>query len=231
MLPKEFTKWKLVYYYFRKWIANGLLEEIHDFIREKVRLMKGKNASQSLGLIDSQNVKTNSITEQRGYDGNKKIQGRKRHIVTDALGLILAIVIHNADIQDREGAKETIKELKYKYPRLVKILADQGYTGALKEWISALFGWTLEIVAKVAGVSGFNVLPKRWIVERTFGWFAFHRRLCRDYEVLTDCSKAFIHLTMIRIILNKLENLKFKRPLTDEKNNNILSISFATMLY
>ena len=151
-------------------------------------------------------MKTNSITEQKGYDENKKTQGRKRHIVTDTIGLILAIVIHNTDIQDREGAKETIKELKYKYPRLVKILADQGYTGALKEW-------TLEIVAKVAGVSGFNFLPKKWIVERTFGWFAFHRRLCRDYEALTDCNKGFIHLTMIRIMLNKLENFKFKQPL------------------
>lgn len=204
MLPKDLPKWELVYYYFRKWTAEGLIEEIHDILVKQIRKKRGKETTPSLGLLDSQSVKTHSITTEKGYDGNKKINGRKRHIITDTLGFIIAIVIHNADIQDRTGAKEVINELKFKYPRLVKILADQGYTGELTEWTMKFFGWTIEIVKKVAGVSGFNVLPRRWVVERTFGWLGFQRRLVRDYETLTECSRSFVHLAMIRIMLNKI---------------------------
>ena len=204
MLPKDLPKWQLVYYYFRKWTAEGLIEEIHDTIVKQIRKKRGKEIGPSLGLLDSQSVKTHSITTEKGYDGNKKMNGRKRHIITDTLGFIIAIVIHNADIQDRTGAKEVIQELKFKYPRLVKILADQGYTGELAEWTLKFFGWTIEIVKKVAGVSGFNILPKRWIIERTFGWLGFQRRLVRDYETLTECSRSFVHLAMIRIMLNKI---------------------------
>jgi putative transposase len=204
MLPADFPKWQLVYYYFRKWTNEGLIEEVHNNLVEKIRLKKGKNLSPSLGLLDSQSVKTQSMTIEKGYDGNKKINGRKRHIVTDTLGLIIAIVVHNADIQDRIGAREVISDLRFKYPRLRKILADQGYTGELAEWTLKIFGWTIEIVKKVAGISGFNVLPKRWIVERTFGWLSFQRRLVRDYEVLNDCSISFVQLAMIRIMLNRV---------------------------
>ena len=143
------------------------------------------------------------MTLEKGYDGGKKIQGRKRHIITDTLGLVIAIAVHSAAIQDREGAKAVIEQLRYKFPRLKKILADGGYTGSLIEWMLKGFGWTLEIVHKVAGVSGFNVLPKRWIVERTFGWFNFNRRLAKDYEENIECSTAFIYLAMIRIMLNR----------------------------
>ncbi len=203
MLPGDFPKWQLVYYYFRKWTSEGLIEEIHKFLVGHCRKLKKKEESPSLGLIDSQSVKTSSMTTNKGYDGGKKIQGRKRHIITDTLGFILAVVIHNADIQDREGAKQVIENLRYDYPRLKKILADGGYTGQLTEWVLKGFGWTLEIVHKVAGIGGFNVLPKRWVVERTFGWFNFNRRLAKDYEVNTECSTTFIHLAMIRIMLNR----------------------------
>jgi len=205
MLPKEYPKWQLVYYYFRKWTNEGLIEEMHEWLRALCREQVNREASPSLGLIDSQSVKTSSMTGQKGYDGGKKIQGRKRHIVTDTMGFILAVVVHSADLQDREGAKLVIQELRFKYPRLKKILADGGYTGELALWVLQLTGWTLEIVAKVAGVGGFNVIPQRWVVERTFGWFNFNRRLAKDYEYNTECSMAFIQLTMCRIMLNRLK--------------------------
>lgn len=206
MLPLEFPKWQLVYYYFRKWIAEGLIEEIHDGLRERIRFKLKRNICPSLGLLDSQSVKTHSVTNEKGYDGNKKIQGRKRHIITDTLGFILAIVIHSADINDRSGATLVLEEMKHKYPRLKKILADQGYTGELVDTVVKMYGWTIEIVKKVVGVTGFNVLPKRWIVERTFGWLGFQRRLVRDYEVLPENSVAFTHMAMIRIMLNRIKN-------------------------
>ncbi len=122
------------------------------------------------------------------------------------MGFILAIVVHNANIQDRDGAKLVLKELQYKYPLLKKVLADGGYRGVLVEWTLLALGWTLEIVAKVSGTSVFSVIPKRWVVERTFtfGWFNFNRRLAKNYEVVNECSVAFIQLAMIRIVLNRI---------------------------
>jgi len=203
MLPKEYPKWQLVYYYFRKWTAEGLIEEMHELLRSLCRQQAGRDSCPSLGLIDSQSVKTSSMTHEKGYDGGKKIQGRKRHIVTDTMGFIMAVVVHSADLQDREGAKMVLQELLFKFPRLKKILADGGYTGELALWLLQLTGWTLEIVSKVTGVGGFRVIPQRWVVERTFGWFNFNRRLAKDYELNLDCSTAFIHLTMCRIVLNR----------------------------
>lgn len=205
LLPQDFPKWQLVYYYFSKWSAEGLTEEIHDLLIKQVRKSKGKPASPSLGLLDSQSVKTASVTKEKGIDGNKKVQGRKRFIVTDTLGLILAISVCPANTGERQGAQLVFKELRFKYPRLIKILADQGFGGA--EFINSIyktFGWILAIVAKVAGVGGFQVQPIRWVVERTFAWLGFQRRLVRDYETLTQNSIAFTHWAMIRLMLRKL---------------------------
>jgi len=205
MLPKEYPKWQLVYYYFRKWTGECVIEEMHDSLLSLCRKQAGRASSPSLGLIDSQSIKTSSMTQEKGYDGGKKIQGRKRHIVTDTMGFILAVVVHSAGLQDREGCKLVLRELRFKFPRLKKILADGGYTGELAVWVMQFTGWVLEIVAKVAGTGGFNVIPQRWVVERTFGWFNFNRRLAKDYETNTECSTAFIHLTMCRIMLNRFK--------------------------
>ena len=203
MLPKEYPEWQLVYCYFRKWTEEGLIEEMHELLYVQCRKEAGRHESHSLGLIDSQSVKTSSMTQQKGYDGGKKIQGRKRHTVTDTMGFIMAVVVHCADIQDRVGARLVLEQLRFKYPRLKKIPADGGYTGELALWVLNFAGWTLECVSKVAGICGFNVIPKRWVVERTFGWFNFNRRLAKDYEQNISCSTAFIYLTMCRIMLNR----------------------------
>ena len=158
-----------------------------------------------MGLLDSQSVKTSSVTEQKGYDGNKKLCGRKRFILTDTLGLLLSLVITSGDLGEREGAKLLFARLGGQFPRLSKILADQGFGGAeFCAWVKKSYTWAFEVVAQVLGVAGFVVIPKRWIVERTFGWLAFQRRLIKDYEQKTEHSAAFIHWVMIRLMIRKL---------------------------
>lgn len=204
-LPKDFPKWQLVYYYLRKFETTGLIEIIHDSLRERVRLKKGKQTSPSLGLIDSQSVKTASLTTEKGIDGNKKVNGRKRFILTDTLGLVMGLLIVAANVGERKGAEKLFNQTKGTYPRLEKVLADQGFDGEkYVAGIEQLFGFVFEIVNKVLGLGGFQVQPKRWIVERTFGWLIWNRRLVKDYEENTEVSKAFIQLAMIRLMLKQL---------------------------
>jgi len=204
-LPKDFPKWQLVYYYFRKWSQKGLIVKIHQLLYEKVRIKENRQVSPSLGLLDSQSVKTASLTEIKGLDANKKINGRKRFIVTDTLGWIIGLMVVAASVQEREGAEKMFALILGKYPRLEKVLADQGFGGEdFTTRIHKTFGFVLEIVKKVLGVSGFQVLPKRWVVERTFGWLMFNRRLVKDYEVKTEHSESFIQMAMIRLMLRKL---------------------------
>jgi putative transposase len=166
----------------------------------------GREISPSLVLIDSQSVKTIRLGgENRGVDGGKKINGRKCHIITDTMGLLLAVVVHAANMHDSKGATDVIALLKGRFERLVNIVADGGYRGEFIEKTKTALGWILEIVLRSDHSSQFVVIPKRWVVERTFAWFESYRRLSKDFEYLTDTSEAMIQFAMIKLILNRIK--------------------------
>lgn len=158
-----------------------------------------------MGIIDSRSVKTSHhVDTDRGIDGNKKIKGRKEHIIVDTLGLPMSIKVHEANIHDSKGAIPTIENLEYKFPRLSRILADRGYQGDLSIWIKDRFGWKLDVVIRPKESSKrFNVIPKRWIVERAFAWLENYRRLTIDYEFLTETAETMVAIAFMQIILNR----------------------------
>jgi putative transposase len=181
---------------------------MHDTLRDCLRKTEKGKVAPTAAIVDSQSVKTADQAGERGYDAGKKIKGRKRHIAVDTLGLLLAIQITTASTQDRDAAKSLIQLLVAMFGRLQIIWADGGYLGALVQWVKQLrpFGKLhLEIVRRTG--KGFRVLPKRWIVERTFAWLYKSRRLCRDYEVRLDHSEAMIRICMIRLMIRRLARL------------------------
>ena len=207
MLPKDFAPWNTVYFYYRKWKREGVIEEIHDILRSHIREKAGRDSSPSVGIIDSRSVKTSHHADGvRGIDGNKKIKGRKQHIIVDTLGLLLCVVVHAANIYDGAAAMSVIEKLRFRFSRMIKIIADGGYRGELAEKVKKAYNWTLEVVLrKDCDKSKFKVLPKRWIVERTFSWLENFRRLTIDYEYNTESSETMVHLAMIGIMLKKFK--------------------------
>ena len=207
-LPREYPPWQTVYGYFRAWRKAGLWQRIHDRLRGDVREQEGRARQPSAAIIDSQTVKTTDRGgPERGHDAGKQTSGRKRHILVDTLGLILAVVVHSAGVQDRDGAKRVLARLAHSFTRLRKIWADGIYNGDLAEWVRNLRTRNrieLELVKRTAEMKGFVVLPRRWVVERTFAWLSFNRRLSKDYEYLPATSETFIYVSMIRLMLGRL---------------------------
>ena len=206
-LPHDFPAWKTVYHYFRKFRKAGWWEELNTTIREAVREKEGKNARASLMIADSQSAKSAEGGQKRGFDSWKRVSGRKRNLLVDTLGLVVLVKVTAANVQDVHAGKQLFSaaaERPELLSRLEKLIADGGYRGELVDWVQQNLKANLEIVLKLGDQKGFQVLPKRWIVERTFAWISRNRRLARDYERLAESSEAFIYVAMIRIGLRRL---------------------------
>jgi putative transposase len=203
MLPGDFPQWKIVYYYFSVWRSKGIIEDIHDFLVETIRKKSNKSEDPTVGIIDAQSVKNTLVSsEDKGFDAGKKVKGIKRHIIVDTLGLLLAVVIQSASVQDRDGAQSVIEKMQERWIKVIKIFADGGYRGKLIEKIKEAFSIDVQIIKRDES-NRFKILPKRWIVERTFAWIDTNRRNSKNYERLNQTSVAMVHLSAIRIMLNR----------------------------
>lgn len=206
-LPHDLPKWKTVYHYFRQLRLSGLWETINQKIREAVRQKAGRAAQASALIVDSQTAKSAEGGEQRGFDGGKKVSGRKRHLIVDTLGLLVLAKVTAANVQDVHAGQQIFEALLAR-PHLTKhlltIFADGGYRGDLVDWVKKNLHADLSIVLKEKNQKGFQVLPKRWVIERTNAWISRNRRLARDYERLVASSEAFVYIAMIRLGLRRL---------------------------
>ena len=205
-MPVDFPPWDRVYAFSRRWRKNGLPKELHDRLRDKVRIAEGRDVEPTAGIIDSQSVKAAATvpSASRGYDGGKKINGRRRHVITDCLGMILMVMVTAANVTDRQAARTMLPGLRTRFRDLTLVWADGGYTGALVTWAKEKLQLTLQIVKRSDDMTGFVVLPRRWVVERTLGWLMRSRRLVRDFETLPASSEAFIYWSQIMLMSRRL---------------------------
>jgi transposase len=214
MLPHDFPPWQTVYWYFKRWREDGVVDQLHDRLRDQVRDRAGRDPAVSAGIIDAQSVRAADTvaTATRGYDAGKRVNGRKRHIVVDTLGLLLVVMVTGASLQDRTAAHQVLGRLKLVMPSVITVFADGGYAGKLVTFARRALRIAVELVPKPAGQKGFAVLPRRWVVERTFAWLVRHRRLDHDYERLPATSEAMIKWAMIARMVRRLAPALGRQP-------------------
>jgi transposase len=205
-LPADFPPAGTVYWWTDKWQAGGCTEQMHDDLRERIRLAAGRTAAPTAAIIDSQSVRAAEEVPRssRGYDAGKKVQGRKRHIAVDTIGLLLTVLVTAASVQDRDAAKPLLWNLRRAFPSIKLAWADGGYAGKLVTWAKSRLRLRLEIVKRPDDLHTFKVLPRRWVVERTLAWITRHRRTVRDYERLHAHHETYVYWAMIIVMTRRL---------------------------
>jgi putative transposase len=233
MLPRGYPPWKTVYHWFRRWRIDGTWKGLNTALRERLRLELGRHPEPSTGVVDSQSAKTTGVGgEARDLDGGKKVRGRKRHLLVDTEGLVIEARVHSAKVPDRDGIRLLLEPARDRLPCLSHLWVDQGYEGRGKEWMERALGLSVEVVRrspkpapdevlrswakarfeegrKVTSEElpkrrGFELLPRRWVAERTFAWLTHNRRMSKDYEKLCSTGEAFVYASMTRLMLRRL---------------------------
>lgn len=219
MVPHDLAPWSTAYRWFAAWTADGTWARVHDILRGRVRAADGRDPQPSAAVLDSQSARSSEGGEAIGYDAGKRVRGRKRHLLVDTCGLVLRAVVHSASVQDRAGAKLVLAGLHREFPQVGLVWVDGGYVNSVD---AGLVGWAREheqiemvCVPRNADVKGFQVLPRRWVVERTFAWISRCRRLARDYERKTAHAEAMIQFAMIRLMSARLAGEQLPEPRSD----------------